>query len=112
MTLMRILPDCGRSTAKKSSLMIRQIDQHFNPAVVHTNPEGGLFLWCTLPKGSDMLAFCKAAVEQQVAVVPGTAFLTDDNGTSESVRLNFSTPTDEQIVEGISRLGALTQKMF
>ena len=59
-----------------------------------------------------MLAFCKAAVEQQVAVVPGTAFLTDDNGTSESVRLNFSTPTDEQIVEGISRLGALTQKMF
>ena len=30
---------------KKSSLMIRQIDQHFNPAVVHTNPEGGLFLW-------------------------------------------------------------------
>ena len=37
---------------------------------------------------------------------------TDDKGTSESVRLNFSTPTDEQIVEGINRLGALTQKMF
>ena len=53
-----------------------------------------------------------AAVEQRVAVVPGTAFLTDDKGTSESVRLNFSTPTDEQIVEGINRLGALTQKMF
>ena len=49
-----------------------------------------------------MLAFCKAAVEQRVAVVPGTAFLTDDKGTSESVRLNFSTPTDEQIVEGIN----------
>ena len=97
---------------KKSSLMIRQIDQQFHPAVAHTNPEGGLFLWCTLPKGSDMLAFCKAAVEQRVAVVPGTAFLTDDKGTSESVRLNFSTPTDEQIVEGINRLGALTKKMF
>lgn len=97
---------------KKSSLMIRQIDQNFHPAVTHTNPEGGLFLWCTLPKGSDMLAFCKAAVERGVAMVPGSAFLTDDHGTSESVRLNFSTPTDEQIVDGISRLGDLTKKMF
>ena len=41
-----------------------------------------------------------------------SAFLTDDHGTSESVRLNFSTPTDEQIVDGISRLGDLTKKMF
>ncbi len=97
---------------KKSALMIREMDQNFNPAVTHTTPEGGLFLWCTLPKGSDMLAFCKAAVDQQVAVVPGSAFLTDDHGVSESVRLNFSTPTDEQIVEGIHRLGALTKKMF
>ena len=97
---------------KKSSLMIRQIDQNFHPAVTHTNPEGGLFLWCTLPKGSDMLAFCKAAVDRGVAMVPGSAFLTDDHGTSESVRLNFSTPTDEQIVDGISRLGDLTKKMF
>ena len=70
------------------------------------------FLWCTLPKGSDMLAFCKAAVDRGVAMVPGSAFLTDDHGTSESVRLNFSTPTDEQIVDGISRRGDLTKKMF
>lgn len=97
---------------KKASLMLRQMDQKFHPGVTHTNPEGGLFIWCTLPQGSDMLAFCSAAVAQKVAMVPGTAFLTDEHGTSQSVRLNFSTPTDEAIVKGIDILGALTKKLF
>ena len=97
---------------QKCALMLDCIDREFSPKVTHTVPQGGLFLWCTLPKGSDMLAFCKAAVDRGVAMVPGSAFLTDDHGTSESVRLNFSTPTDEQIVDGISRLGDLTKKMF
>lgn len=97
---------------KKSSLMIREIEGHFSQAVTHTNPEGGLFLWCSLPKGADMPAFCQKAVEQGVAVVPGSAFLTDESGVSESVRLNFSTPTDEQIIKGIGLLGDLTKKLF
>ena len=97
---------------KKSALMIREMDGCFSPAVTHTNPQGGLFLWCSLPKGADMPAFCQKAVEQGVAVVPGSAFLTDESGNSESVRLNFSTPTDEQIKKGIGLLGDLTKKLF
>ncbi|MBQ3241847.1 MAG: PLP-dependent aminotransferase family protein [Oscillospiraceae bacterium] len=97
---------------KKANLMIGEIDKKFNPAVSHTDPEGGLFLWCTLPEGADMMAFCQAAVENHVAVVPGTAFLTDESEPTRSVRLNYSTPTDEQIVKGIDILGGLTYKLF
>ena len=96
----------------KAQLMISEIDKKFHPAVTHTDPEGGLFLWCTLPEGADMMAFCQAAVENHVAVVPGTAFLTDEAEPTRSVRLNYSTPTDEQIVKGIEILGELTHKMF
>ena len=59
-----------------------------------------------------MLAFCKAAVDKGVAMVPGSAFLTDDHGTSESVRLNFSTPTDEQIEKGVKILGAAAKELL
>jgi len=97
---------------KKANLMIGEIDKKFHPAVSHTDPEGGLFLWCTLPEGADMMAFCQAAVENHVAVVPGTAFLTDESEPTRSVRLNYSTPTDEQIVKGIDILGGLTYKLF
>ena len=97
---------------KKANLMIGEIDKKFNPAVSHTDPEGGLFLWCTLPEGADMMAFCQAAVENHVAVVPGTAFLTDESEPTRSIRLNYSTPTDEQIVKGIDILGGLTYKLF
>ena len=97
----------------KCQLMLDGIEKEFSPNVQHTVPEGGLFLWCTLPEGSDMMAFCRKAVEANVAVVPGTAFLPDEEKYSTtSFRLNYSTPTDEEIVEGIKRLGKLTREMF
>ena len=52
-----------------------------------------------------MNAFVKRAIEKKVAVVPGTTFNCDTNAPSRSFRLNYSTPTDEQIVEGVKRLG-------
>ena len=96
----------------KSGLMLREIDWEFSPRVTHTVPQGGLFLWCTLPEGSDMMAFCNTAVRRNVAVVPGTAFLPSEDDPTTSVRLNYSTPTDEQIVEGIKILGQLTKELF
>ena len=59
-----------------------------------------------------MQKFCKEAVMRKVAVVPGNAFLTDDTMPTTSFRMNFSTPTDEQLVEGCKILGALTHEMF
>lgn len=56
---------------RKCALMLDCIDREFSPRVAHTTPEGGLFLWCTLPEGADMMDFCNRAVAEKVAVVPG-----------------------------------------
>lgn len=95
----------------KCALMLGCIDREFSPSVTATRPEGGLFLWCTLPDGVDMMKFCEAAVKQRVAVVPGTAFLADEAQPCQSFRMNFSTPSDEMIIEGCKRLGELTRKI-
>lgn len=55
---------------KKAKLMLDGLDKGFGGKVEFTRPEGGLFLWCTLPDGADMMGFCKEAVENKVAVVP------------------------------------------
>lgn len=97
---------------KKAKLMLDGMDAHFNPAVTHTVPEGGLFIWGTLPEGVDMMKFCTEAVtEHKVAVVPGTAFMPRETDITRSFRLNFSTPTDEQIVKGIELLGKMTYNL-
>ena len=97
---------------KKAKLMLDGMDAHFNPIVTHTVPEGGLFIWGTLPEGADMMKFCTEAVqEHKVAVVPGTAFMPRETDVTRSFRLNFSTPTDEQIVRGIELLGKMTYNL-
>ncbi|MBQ5315842.1 MAG: PLP-dependent aminotransferase family protein [Oscillospiraceae bacterium] len=98
---------------KKCDLMLSEMDKHFSKKVTYTRPEGGLFIWASVPEGSDMMGFCKKAVEEyKVAVVPGTAFTINESDKSYSFRLNFSTPTDEQIIKGIEILGKLTKEIF
>lgn len=97
---------------RKCALMLDCIDREFSPRVAHTTPEGGLFLWCTLPEGADMMDFCNRAVAEKVAVVPGIAFLARETDPCRSFRMNFSTPTDEAIVEGCKRLGRLTHALY
>lgn len=89
----------------KAGLMIAELEKHLPPEISFTRPEGGLFLWCTLPEGADMQALVREALARKVAVVPGIAFNCDESAPSSSFRLNYSTPTDEQIVEGVKRLG-------
>ena len=97
---------------KKAKLMLDGMDAWFDPIVPHTVPEGGLFIWATLPEGADMMKFCTEAVQNhKVAVVPGTAFMPRESDTTRSFRLNFSTPTDEQIVKGIELLGQMTRNL-
>ena len=91
----------------KCARMIRGMEQHFDPRVCFTRPEGGLFLWCTLPHGADMLGYCKRAAQAGVAIVPGVAFNTSPDDSSDSFRLNYSTPRDEQIERGIEILGTI-----
>ncbi|MBR7008522.1 MAG: PLP-dependent aminotransferase family protein [Ruminococcus sp.] len=98
---------------KKCGLMIEQMKKNFSSKIVYEVPQGGLFIWCTLPDGCDMPAFCKKAVsEYKVAVVPGNAFMIHESDKTSSFRLNFSTPTDEQIIRGCEFLGKLSKDMF
>ena len=59
-----------------------------------------------------IMDFCNRAVQRKVCVVPGSAFLTDETAPCQSFRMNFSTPTDEQIVEGMEILGQLAAEMI
>ncbi len=96
---------------RKSGLMLKGMEA-WPETVRFTRPEGGLFIWCTLPEGADMLAFVKKALAKGVAVVPGIAFNTDESAPSQSFRCNFSTPSDEAIVRGTDILGTLLQEEF
>lgn len=89
----------------KAGLMLDAMDKHFPDYVKYTRPEGGLFLWCTLPDDIELSGFVAKALENKVAVVPGTAFNCDVDAPSNAFRLNYSTPSDEQIVRGIEILG-------
>ena len=97
----------------KCELMLQQIEKNFSSKIKFTKPEGGLFIWCTLPDDCDMNAFCKRAVSEfKVAVVPGNAFMMSESDKTTSFRMNFSTPTDEQIIKGCEMLGKLSKEMF
>ena len=86
------------------------MDEHFHQSVKYTRPEGGMFIWVTFPDGVDVNAFIQDAIKQKVAVVPGVAFLCDDKAPCQSIRMNFSTPTKENIIKGVRILGELTYK--
>lgn len=85
---------------KKLNLMCDCLDKYC-PEIEYVRPQGGLFLWAKLPDNVDMLDYCKRLVENKVAVVPGTAFMIDDEAPCHYIRMNFSTPSDENIVKGI-----------
>lgn len=97
---------------KKCGLMLDEIDKNFSEKITVTRPQGGLFIWATLPDGCNMTEFCKKAVEAKVAVVPGNAFTVREDDPINSFRLNFSTPTDEQLVKGCETLGKMSRDMF
>lgn len=93
---------------KKAAVLENAMNKHLAPKNVTWNQfDGGLFAWCTLPKGINMLEYSQKALLNKVCIVPGTAFLTDENDPCSSFRINFSTPTDEQLEKGIEILGSI-----
>ena len=94
----------------KCGLMLDAMVRELPGDLRWTKPEGGLFLWCTLPDRLPVNSFVADAAARKVFVVPGSAFLCDQSAPTSSVRLNYSTPSDDDIVKGIEILGAITRR--
>lgn len=95
---------------EKLNLMCSLIDSRMGGFFTYVRPEGGLFIWCELPRRADMQAFAMEAVQQKVAVVPGSAFLTDERQPCHHIRLNFSTPTGQEIIDGMEILSQVSSR--
>jgi 2-aminoadipate transaminase len=94
---------------KKREAMLKALKKHMPRGVKWTKPEGGLFLWVRLPKNMSANELFPKAIEEKVAYVVGSAFHCDGKGQN-TMRLNFSYPSEEQIEEGIKRLAAVIKK--
>ena len=91
--------------------ILAALKRHMPSGVRWTQPEGGLFIWVTVPEGMDTWPLLHEAVEQKVVFVPGAAFYDDGSGQN-TMRLNFSNAAPEQIEEGIRRLGAAIARVL
>jgi 2-aminoadipate transaminase len=96
---------------KQRDVMITAIEENFPAEVSFTRPEGGMFLWVTLPERLSALELFEHAVREKVAFVPGTPFFVDGGGTN-NMRLNFSNADQDMIEEGIRRLGRIMKNMI
>jgi len=98
--------------AHRCDVMLRAIEQYFPKGVTYTRPGGGLFIWCDLGHGLDAAALAPQAAANKVVFVPGSAFMVDGERPTSTLRLNYSTMSDERIVEGIKRLGDLFTRVL
>ena len=96
---------------RQRDTMVSTIEKHFPEEIKCTKPEGGMFLWATLPEKVSSLHLFKLASEENVAFVPGRAFYVDGGGDN-TLRLNFSNSDEEKIEEGITRLAKVMKKML
>jgi 2-aminoadipate transaminase len=90
---------------RRRDVMLAALERALPPetGVRWTHPQGGLFLWVTLPAGMDTGRLLEAAVGERVAFVPGVCFHPDGSGEN-TMRLNFSNASEAMIEDGIARL--------
>lgn len=103
------LPRALQSYSLQLRAMLGAMEAHFPETARFTRPEGGLFVWCTLPEGVDALELLKEAVIEKVAFIPGTHFY-DGGGHENTLRLNFSACGHARIEKGIEILGRVIAK--
>ncbi|MHB8172058.1 MAG: aminotransferase-like domain-containing protein [Thermincolia bacterium] len=99
---------CEMYKAKRDTMLVA-MDKYFPKEVTWTKPEGGLFIWCTMPEGLVSNELLKEAVEKKVAFIPGAPFYLGGQGQN-MLRLNFSNAQMDLIDEGIKRIGEVLSK--
>ncbi len=105
----RHLPEIIELYRSHRDLMLDVMEDEFPDGVNWTKPDGGMFLWATLPEHVDTGEMFKKAVENKVAYVVGSAFF-PDRSHKNTMRLNFTYSTEEQIKEGIKRLAKVIKE--
>jgi 2-aminoadipate transaminase len=93
---------------EKMEIMLKAMDEFFPKEVEWTQPEGGLFTWATCPEHINTRELFEKAIIDKVAYVIGGAFFPNGGGEN-TMRINFSHPTNEKISEGIKRLGKVIE---
>ena len=105
-----LIAEMRKTYAHKCATMLGAMDEFFPADITYTRPGGGLFIWCDLGHDLDTLALSKEAIAEKVVYVPGNTFMVDMDEKCTALRLNYSTMSDEKIVEGIRRLGKVFNK--
>jgi len=95
---------------RQRDAMVTAIKEFFPREATYTEPEGGMFLWITLPKGLSAMEVFKEAIKQKVAFVPGDPFYVNKKDVN-TLRLNYSSVDEETIRIGIQRLGNVLKTM-
>jgi 2-aminoadipate transaminase len=94
---------------RRRDTMLDALAEHFPPEAEWTRPAGGLFVWATLPDYIDTTDLLARALQENVAFVPGRAAFLDGRGGS-SLRLNFSGVAQDDIREGVRRIGKVVRE--
>ena len=99
----RHVPTIRATYHARRDAMLAALEAHMPKQVSWTRPNGGMFIWLTLPAHIDTTELLQASLEQRVAFVPGTSFYANGGGTN-TMRLNFSHSAPDRIAEGVARL--------
>jgi 2-aminoadipate transaminase len=106
--LERHLAAMAQAHRERSATLLRALEEQFGELACWTRPEGGLFVWVTLPAQVDAWQLFPLAVERKVAYIPGKAFSVQ-GGHANTLRLNFSNLRPAQIEEAVSRLAQVVR---
>jgi len=96
---------------RQKDAMLAAIQDHFPAEIGFTRPEGGMFVWATLPPRLSALELFEYAAREKVVFVPGAPFFVDGGG-AHNMRLNFSNADEDKIEEGIARLGRIIERLM
>jgi 2-aminoadipate transaminase len=107
----RHVRDIRQVYGERRNAMLEALDRRFPKEVTWTRPQGGLFLWVTLPPALDSGRLFEAALREKVAFVPGASFFPRGGG-ERTLRLNFSYCAPPVIEEGIRRLGDVIERQL
>lgn len=99
--------------SEKMILMEECMDKYFPTNVIHSSPDGGMYIWVTMPKGTDIEKFCReSAIKRNIPITPGNGFCVMGHKECTSMRFNFVKESLSDIEDGIYLVGRLMEKIL